>query len=170
MFACFVSVWIWLAWHFVYVLVTAWFLSITFVSQVLIKTSQFSRASLHLIHPAALLTARNIAVVLEHVYGAALFILMLIVLLCLFKIYLAVTATCCEHRAFLLESTTREEQERLNRVQRELEADRRSSAEEQRPRRFERRRLPVQHDERRCLGVSIRFIKSFYDWLKGVSI
>ena len=154
-----------LAWHFVYVLVTAWFLWITFVSQLLIKTSQFSRASLYLIHPAALLTARNIAVVLEHVYGAALFILMLIVLLCLLKIYLAVTATCCEHRAFLLESTTREEQQRLNRGQRELEADRRSSAEEERPRRFERRRLPVQHDERRCLGVSIRFIKSFYDWL-----
>ena len=99
----------------------------------------------------------------EHVYGAALFILMLIVLLCLFNIYLGVTATCREHRAFLLESTTREEQQRLNRGLRELEADRRSSAEEERPRRFERRRLPVQHDERRCLGVSIRFINSFYD-------
>ena len=127
------------------------------------KKSQFSRASLYLIHPAALLTARNIAMMLEHVYGAALFILMLIVLLCLFKIYLAVTATCCEHRAFLLESTTREEQQRLNRGQRELKADRRNSAEEERPKRFERRRLPVQHDERRCLGVSIRFINSFYD-------
>ena len=100
---------------------------------------------------------------LEHVYGAALFIVMLIVLLCVFKMYLALTATCSEHRAFLLENATREEQQRLNRGQRELEADRRNSAEEERPRRFERRRLPVQHDERRCLGVSIRFIKSVYD-------
>ena len=127
------------------------------------KKSQFSRASLYLNHPAALLTTRNIAVMLEHVYGAALFILMLIVRLCVFKMYLALTATCREHRAFLLESATREEQQRVNRGQGELEADRRSNAEEERPRRFERRRLPVQHDERRCLGVSIRFIKSFYD-------
>ena len=99
---------------------------------------------------------------LEHVYGAALFIVMLIVLLCVFKMYLALTATCREHRAFLLENATREEQQSLNRGQRELEADRRNSAEE-RPRRFERRRLPVQHDERRCLGVSKGFINSFYD-------
>ena len=99
----------------------------------------------------------------EHIYGVASFIVMLIVLLCVFKMYLALTATCREHRPFLLESATREEQQRLNRGQRELEADRRSNAEEERPRRFERRRLPVQHDERRCLGVSIRFIKSFYD-------
>ena len=100
---------------------------------------------------------------LEHVYGAALFIVMLIVLLCVFKMYLALTATCREHRAFLLENATREEQQSLNRGQRELEADRSNSAEEERPRRFERRRLPVQHDERRCLGVSIGFINSFYD-------
>ena len=100
---------------------------------------------------------------LEHVYGAALFIVMLIVLLCVFKMYLALTATCREHRAFLLESATREEQQRVNRGQGELEADRRSNAEEERPRRFERRRLPVQHDERQCLGVSIGFINSFYD-------
>ena len=105
----------------------------------------------------------DIAVMLEHVYGAALFILMLIVRLCVFKMYLALTATCREHRAFLLENATREEQQSLNRGQRELEADRRNSAEEERPRRFERRRLPVQHDERRCLGVSIGFINSFYD-------
>ena len=100
---------------------------------------------------------------LEHVYGAALFIVMLIVLLCVFKMYLALTATRREYRAFLLESATREEQQRVNRGQGELEADRRSNAEEERPRRFERRRLPVQHDERRCLGVSIRLINSFYD-------
>ena len=84
--------------------------------------------------------------------------LMLIVLLCVFKMYLALTATCREHRAFLLESATRDEQERINRGQRELEADRRNNAEEERPRRFARRRLPVQHDERRCLGVSIRIL------------
>ncbi|KAM7446066.1 hypothetical protein ABFA07_005535 [Porites harrisoni] len=68
--------------------------------------------------------------------------------------YLALTATCREHRAFLVESATREEQQRVNRAQRlEIEGDRRSNAEEGMPRRFERRRLPVQHDERRCLGV-----------------
>ncbi|KAM7446065.1 hypothetical protein ABFA07_005534 [Porites harrisoni] len=67
--------------------------------------------------------------------------------------YLALTATCREHRAFLLESATREEQQRVNRGQRELDAYRRSNAEKERPREFARRRLPVQHDERRCLGV-----------------
>ena len=99
----------------------------------------------------------------EHIYSVASFIVMLIVLLCVFKLYLALKATCREYRAFLLESATREEQQRVNRGQRELEADRRSNAEEERPREFARRRLPVQHDERPCLGVSIRFINSFYD-------
>ena len=102
----------------------------------------------------------------ELIYGVASFIVivivivivMLIVLLCVFIMYLALTATLREHRAFLLESATREEQQRVNRGQRELEADRRSNAEEERPREFARRRLPVQHDERRCFGVSIRFI------------
>ena len=79
--------------------------------------------------------------------------------------YLALTATCCDHRAFLLESATREEQQRVNKVRREIEADRGSNAEEERPRRFERRRLSVQHDEQRSLGVSIIFINFFYDLL-----
>ena len=99
----------------------------------------------------------------QHIYGVASFIVMPIVLLCVFKMYLALTATCREHRAFLLESATREEQQRVNRGQRELEADRRSNAEEERPRRLARRRLSVQHDERRCPGVSVRLIDSFYD-------
>ena len=96
------------------------------------------------------------------IYGVASFIVIVIVvvivivLLCVFKMYLALIATCREHRAFLLESATREEQERFNRAQRELEADRRNHAEEERPRRFARRRLPVQHDERRCLGVNYK--------------
>ena len=124
----------------------------------------FRRLSLYLIHPVASLIARNIAMMFEHIYGVASFIVMLIVLLCVFKMYLAdLTATCREHRAFLLESATREEQQGVNRGQRELEADRRSNAEDERPRGFARRRLPVQHDERRCLGVSIRFINSFHD-------
>ena len=100
--------------------------------------------------------------IFEHIYGVASFIVMLIVLLCVFQMYLALTATCRNHRAFLLESATREEQERVNRARRELDADRRNNAEEERPRGFARR-LPVQHDERPCLGVSIRFINSFYD-------
>ena len=79
--------------------------------------------------------------------------MMLILLLCVFKMYLVLTATCREHRALLVERARREGQQRVNREQRELEADRRSNAEEERPRGFERRRLPVQHDERRCLGV-----------------
>ena len=130
-------------------------------SQVL-QTSQVSRASLYHIHPVASRTARSIAMMFELIYGVASFIVivivMLIVLLCVFIMYLALTATLREHRAFLLESAIREEQQRVNRGQRELEADRRSNAEEERPREFARRRLPVQHDERRCLGVSIRFI------------
>ena len=118
-----------------------------------LQTSQVSRLSLYLIHPVASLTTSNIAMMFEHIYGVASFIVMLIVLLCVFKMYLALTATCREHRAFLLESSTKDEQERINRGQREIEADRRSNAEEEeRPRRFERRRLPVQHDERRSLG------------------
>ena len=135
--------------------------SYNLTAQVL-QTNQVSRASLYLIHPVASLTARNIAMMLEHIYGVASFIVMqLIVLLCVFKMYLARTATCREHRAFLLESTTREEQQRVNRGQKELEADRRCNVEEERLRGFASRRLPVQHDERRCPGVSIRFIHSF---------
>ena len=101
--------------------------------------------------------------IFEHIYGVASFIVMLIVLLCVFQMYLALTATCRDHRAFLLESATREEQERVNRARRELDADRRNNEEEERPRGFARRLLPVQHDERPCLGVSIRFLNSFYD-------
>ena len=101
----------------------------------------------------------------ELIHGVVSFIVMLIVLPCVFKMYLALTATCREHRAFLLESATREEQERVNKVRREIQVDRGSNAEEERPRRFERRRLPVQHDERPSLRVSIIFINSSYDLL-----
>ena len=100
---------------------------------------------------------RKSAMMFDHIYGVASFIVMLVALLCVFKMYLALTATCRVHRAFLLESATREEKERVNRGQRELEADRRSNAEEERPRRFARLRLPVEHDERRSVGVSIIF-------------
>ena len=101
----------------------------------------------------------------EHIYGVASFIVMLVALFCVFIMHLALTATCRVHWAFLLESATREEQERVNRGQREFQADRRSNAEEGRPRRFARRRLPVQHDERQYLGVSIRFVNSFFFFL-----
>ena len=66
----------------------------------------------------------------EHIYGVASFIVMLVALFCVFIMHLALTATCRVHWAFLLESATREEQERVNRGQREFEADRRSNAEE----------------------------------------
>ena len=129
-------------------------------------TNKPSFSSEFISHSSRCFTDRQkhiIAMMFEHIYGVASFIVMIIVLLCVFKMYLALTATCREHRAFLLESATREEQQRVNRGQRELEADRRSNAEEERPREFARRRLPVQHDERRCLGVSIRLINSFYN-------
>ena len=83
-------------------------------SQVL-QTSQVSRASLYLVHPVASLTARSIAMMFQLIYGVASFIVimivMLIVLLCVFKMYLALTAILREHRAFLLESATKEEQQ-----------------------------------------------------------
>ena len=129
-------------------------------------TNKPSFSSEFISHSSRCFTDRQkhiIAMMFEHIYGVASFIVMIIALLCVFKMYLALTATCREHRAFLLESATKEEQQRVNRGQRELEADRRSNAEEERPRQFARRRLPVQHDERRCLGVSIRLINSFYD-------
>ena len=129
-------------------------------------TNKPSFSSEFISHSSRCFTDRQkhiIAMMFEHIYGVASFIVMIIVLLCVFKMYLALTATCREHRAFLLESATREEQQRVNRGQGELEADRRSNAEEERPREFARRRLPVQHDERRCLGVSIRLINSFYN-------
>ena len=136
-------------------------------------TNKPSFSSEFISHSSRCFTDRQkhiIAMMFEHIYGVASFIVMIIVLLCVFKMYLALTATCREHRAFLLESATREEQQRVNRGQRELEADRRSNAEEERPREFARRRLPVQHDERRCLGVSITFINSFMiDLKKGLS-
>ena len=98
-----------------------------------------------------------IAMTFELVFSIASVTLMVVVLFFVVKMYLVLTGT---HR----EDAEREEQERFNRGQREREEDRRNHAEE-RPRGFARRRLPVQHDERRCLGVSIRFINSFYDGL-----
>ena len=65
------------------------------------------------------LQVRKSAMMFEHIYGVASFIVMLVALFCVFKMYLALTATCREHRAFLLESATREEQERVNRGDRE---------------------------------------------------
>ena len=72
--------------------------SYNLTAQVL-QTSQVSRASLYLIHPGPLLsvaslTARNIAMMFEHIYSVVSFIVMLIVLLCVFKMFLALTATC----------------------------------------------------------------------------
>ena len=75
--------------------------SYNLTSQVL-QTSQVSRASLYLIHSVASLTARNIAMMFDLIYGVASFIvivvviMIVIVLLCVFKLYLALTATCRE--------------------------------------------------------------------------
>ena len=129
-----------------------------------IKKPSYSDKQVYIFHPVASLTSKNTsAMMFEHIYGVASFIVILVALLCVFKMYLALTATYREDRAFLLESATREEQQNVKRGQRELEADRRSNAEEERPRGLARQRLSVQHDERRCPGVSKRFINSSYD-------
>ena len=45
--------------------------------------------------PPASLTSKNTsAMMFEHIYGVALFIVMRVALLCVFKMYLALTATC----------------------------------------------------------------------------
>ena len=75
------------------------------------------------------------------------------------KIYLALTSTCRGSKPFSVESTKRENQEKAIKEQRELEAGipwNITGAE--RTGEFGHQRVPVQHDERQCLGVSTRFI------------
>ena len=75
------------------------------------------------------------------------------------KIYLALTSTCSGSKPFSVESAKNENQERAIKEQRELEAGipwNNTGAE--RTGEFGHQRVPVQHDERQCLGVSTRFI------------
>ena len=120
----------------------------------MLQTGQKLSSSNFLSHSSPCFTDQEhiIAMTFELVFSIASVTLMVVVLIFVVKMYLVLTGT---HR----EDAEREEQERFNRGQREREEDRRNHAG------FARRRLPVQHDERRCLGVSIRFINSFYDGL-----
>ena len=79
-------------------------MSIVYQSTVL-QTSQVTRHTSKFISFIPLLhwPPRKSAMMFEHIYGVASFIVMLVALLCVFKMYLALTATCREHRAFLLE-------------------------------------------------------------------
>lgn len=67
----------------------------------------------------------------ELIFSIASVTLMVVVLIFVIKMYLVLTAV-------RREDAEREEQERFNRGQRELEADRRNHAEEERPRGFAR--------------------------------
>ena len=67
----------------------------------------------------------------ELIFSIASVTLMVVVLIFVIKMYLVLTA-------IRREDAEREEQERFNRGQRELEADRRNHVEEERPRGFAR--------------------------------
>ena len=90
------------------------------------------------------------------------FTILLVMMYFLIKIYLAQpatsTTTCSGRKPFSLDCAERENQEKVIREQREPEAEipwNKTGAE---------RTGPVEHDERLCLGVSIRFILNlFYD-------
>ena len=96
---------------------------------------------------------------LELFFSIASFIILLVVMCFVIKIYLALTSTCRGSKPFSVESTKRENQEKAIKEQRELEAGipwNNTGAE--RTGEFGHQRVPVQHDERQCLGVSTRFI------------
>ena len=95
-------------------------------------------------------------------FSIASFTILLVLMYFLIKIYLAQPATsattCSGSKPFSLVDAERENQERVIREQRELEAGipwNNAGAE---------RRGPVEHDERPCPGVSRRFMLNiFYD-------
>ena len=87
---------------------------------------------------------------------------LLVVMFFVIKIYLAFTSTCGESKPFSLEGAGRKNQERVIRKQRDLEAGIPWNNEGAgRTGELRRQRVPVEHDERLCPGVSIRNL--FYD-------
>ena len=93
-------------------------------------------------------------------FSIASFTILLVVMYFLIKIYLAQpatsTTTCSGRKPFSLEGAKRENQEKVIREQRELQAGipwNNEGAE---------RTGPVEHDERLCPGVSIRFILNLF--------
>ena len=94
---------------------------------------------------------------LELFFSIASFIILLVVMCFVIKIYLALTSTCRGSKPFSVESTKRENQEKAIKEQRELEAGipwNNTGAD--RTGEFGHQRVPVQHDERQCLGVRAR--------------
>ena len=94
---------------------------------------------------------------LELSFGIASFTILLVVMFFVIKIYLAFTSTCGGSKPFSLEAAERENQERVIREQRDPEAgipwNNKGAG---RTGELGRQRVPVEHDERLCPGVSIR--------------
>ena len=93
-------------------------------------------------------------------FSIASFTILLVLMYFLIKIYLAQpatsTTTCSGRKPFSLEGAKRENQEKVIREQRELQAGipwNNEGAE---------RTGPVEHDERLCRGVSVRFILNLF--------
>ncbi|CAH3177397.1 unnamed protein product [Porites lobata] len=91
---------------------------------------------------------------LELSFGIASFTILLVVMSFVIKIYLAFTSTCGGSKPFSLEGAERENQERVIREPRDLEAgipwnnDGAGRTGE-----LKRQRVPVEHDERLCPGM-----------------
>ena len=94
---------------------------------------------------------------LELSFGIASFTILLIVMFFVIKIYLAFTSTCGGSKPFSLEGAEMENQKRLIREPRDLEAGIPWNNEGAgRTGELKRQRVPVEHDERLCPGVSVR--------------
>ena len=93
-------------------------------------------------------------------FSIASFTILLVVMYFLIKIYLAQPATsattCSGRKTFSLEGAKRENQEKVIREQKELQAGIPWNNE------GAQRTGPVEHDERLCPGVSIRFILNLF--------
>ena len=95
---------------------------------------------------------------LELSFGIASFSILLVVMFFVIKIYLAFTSTCGGSKPFSLEGAEMENQKRVIREQRDLEAGIPWNNEGAgRTGELGRQRVPpVEHDERLCPGVSIK--------------
>ena len=95
---------------------------------------------------------------LELSFGIASFSILFVVMFFVIKIYLAFTSTCGGSKPFSLEGAEMENQKRVIREQRDLEAGIPWNNEGAgRTGELGRQRVPpVEHDERLCPGVSIR--------------
>ena len=92
---------------------------------------------------------------LELSFGIASFSILLVVMFFVIKIYLAFTSTCGGSKPFSLEGAEMENQKRVIREQREAGIPWNNEG-AGRTGELGRQRVPVQHDERLCPGVSIK--------------